>query len=74
MANRYSVPSPGEAFATSFGNAITPFLTAKANQGVQKEEDQFNTWRGQWAKLKESWTTQQTDNAELVRKAGAITD
>lgn len=74
MANRYSVPSPGEAFATSFGNAITPFLTAKANQGVQKEEDQFNTWRGQWAKLKESWTTQETDNAELVRKAGAITD
>lgn len=74
MANRYSVPSPGEAFATSFGNAITPYLNAKSNQFSQKEEDQFNTWRGQWAKLKESWTTQQTDNAELVRKAGAITD
>lgn len=74
MANRYSVPSPGEAFATSFGNAITPFLTAKANQGAQKEEDQFNTWRGQWAKLKESWTTQETENAALVEKASAITD
>jgi hypothetical protein len=74
MADRYSVPSPGEAFATSFANTVTPYITASVNKFGEKEENQFNTWRGQWAKLKDDWTTSKTANAATIRQAEAITN
>ena len=74
MANRYSVPSAGEAFATSFATSISPYIAQAGNKFAQDEENQFNTWRGQWEKLKSSWTDQQTANAELTRQATTITD
>ena len=74
MANRYSVPSAGEAFATSFATSISPYIAQAGNKFAQDEENQFNTWRGQWEKLKSSWTDQQTANAEITRQANSITD
>ena len=72
MADRYSVPSPGEAFARSFTSTFTPFLT-EAITSRQKDVDRMtNSFITNWMKAKEDWAQVQTDNAELKQTAKAI--